>query len=541
MKHTVTCAGLALAFLLGGDALASSHREAPFVSKYPQSDGTDFYLFKSYEPGREDYVTMIANYIPVQAAYGGPNYFPLDSQALYEIHVDNNGDSREDLTFQFRFKDAFPAGGPIRLNVDGEEISSVLRNIGVLSADDQTGLNHLESYTVSVVQGDRRRGTRNTATNIATGAAEFAKPFDYAGTKTFGGPGNYTTYANSFIHDINIPGCSLPGRVFVGQRNEAFKLSLGEVFDLVNFVPVEGDSAPGAGDGGGFPNGVTQDPERNILARNNVTSIALEIHQDCLTQGDEPVVGAWTTSSLRQLNILNPRPTFLKPEVSGGRWTQVSRLSAPLVNELVIGFESKDRFNSSEPKDDGQFLKFVTNPGLPLILDVLFRTPVNETLTMLDPEFEPFANIAPTNFPRNDLVTAFLTGFPGLNQPASVVPGEMLRLNTAIAPTPRAAQHPLGVAAGDLAGFPNGRRPGDDSVDIALRVVMGALCHDLPLGDDGAGVNLGLCSPADAVVGNVAFTDGAPLDATELNNSFPYLLTPYPGSPVGAPLPQPTD
>jgi len=541
MKHTVTCASIALALLLGGDALASSHREAPFVSKYPQSDGTDFYLFKSYEPGREDYVTMIANYIPVQAAYGGPNYFPLDSQALYEIHVDNNGDSREDMTFQFRFKDAFPAGGPVRLNVDGEEISSVLRNIGVLSADDQTGLNHLESYTVSVVQGDRRRGTRSTATNVATGTAEFAKPFDYAGTKTFGGPGNYTTYANSFIHDISIPGCSLPGRVFVGQRNEAFKLSLGEVFDLVNFVPVEGDSAPGAGDGNGFPNGVTQDPERNILARNNVTSIALEIHQDCLTQGDEPVVGAWTTSSLRQLNILNPRPTFLKPEVSGGRWTQVSRLSAPLVNELVIGFESKDRFNSSEPKDDGQFLKFVTNPGLPLILDVLFRTPVNETLQMLDPEFVPFDNIAPTNFPRNDLVTAFLTGFPGLNQPANVVPGEMLRLNTAIAPTPRAAQHPLGVAAGDLAGFPNGRRPGDDSVDIALRVVMGALCHDVPLGENGASVNLGICSPADAVVGNVAFTDGAPLDATQLNNSFPYLLTPYPGSPVGAPLPQPVD
>ena len=535
MKSTLNCLGVLLAVLLTSTALASSHREAPFVSKYPQSDGTDFYVFKSYEPGREDYVTMIANYIPVQAAYGGPNYFPLDSQALYEIHIDNNGDSVEDLTFQFRFEDSFPAGGPLRLNVGGEEISSVLRNIGVLSADDQTGLNHLESYEVTVVRGDRRRGIRSSATNVTTGGTEFGKPFDYAGTKTFGGPGNYTTYANSFVHDISVPGCSIPGRVFVGQRNEAFKLSLGEVFDLVNFVPVEGDSAPGVGDGGGFPGGVTQDPERNILARNNVTSIALEMHESCLVDGGEPVIGAWTTSSLRQLNILNPRPTFLKPEVSGGRWTQVSRLSAPLVNELVIGYESKDRFNSSEPKDDGQFLTFVTNPGLPLILDVLFRDAVNATLgTDID-------NLAPTNFPRNDLVAAFLTGFPGLNQPANVVPGEMLRLNTAIEPTPREAQHPLGVAAGDLAGFPNGRRPGDDSVDIALRVVMGALCYDLPIGANGAGVNLGICSPDDAVVGNVPFTDGAPLAATELNNSFPYLLTPYPGSPVGAPLPQPTD
>ena len=541
MKAKLMTLGLACTALLAGNVLASSHREAPFVTKYPQSDGTDFYLFKSYEPGREEYVTMIANYLPVQAPYGGPNYFPLDSEALYEIHIDNDGDSVEDLTFQFDFEDSFPAGGPIRLNVGGEAISSVLRNIGALSAEDQTGLNHFESYSVSVVRGDRRRGARSPVTDAQTGDSRFAKPFDYAGTKTFGGPGNYAAYARSFIRDISVPGCNAPGRVFVGQRNEAFKISLGEVFDLVNFVPVEGDSAPGAGDAGGFPGGVTQDPARNVLARNNVTSIALEIHEDCLTNGSERVIGAWTTSSLRQINILNPRPTFLRPEVGGGRWVQVSRLSAPLVNELVIGYESKDRFNSSEPKDDGQFLTFVTNPGLPLILDALFRDAVNATLASTNPDFEPFDNIAPTNFPRNDLVTAFLTGFSGLNQPADVVPGEMLRLNAAITPTPRDSQQPLGVAAGDLAGFPNGRRPGDDAVDIALRVVMGALCHDLPLGANGAGVNLGLCAPADAPVGNVPFTDGAPLRASDLDNSFPYLLTPYPGSPVGAPLPEPAN
>lgn len=532
----LTCACAAIASV---SAFASSHREAPFVTKYPQSDGTDFYVFNSYEPGRDGYVTMIANYVPVQAAYGGPNYFPLDSQALYEIHVDNNGDSVEDITFRFRFTDAFPNGESLTLNVDGEEISSVLRNIGPISADAAPGLNHLETYTIDVVSGDRRSGSRASATNATSGDKSFAKPFDYAGTKTFGGPGNYTTYANSFIHDVSLPGCGIPGRVFVGQRNEAFKLSLGEVFDLVNFVPVEGDSAPGAGDGAGFPGGVTQDPERNILARNNVTSLALEVHQDCLTRGQEPVIGAWTTSSLRQVNILNPRPTFLKPEVGGGRWVQVSRLSAPLVNELFIGFDRKDRFNSSEPKDDGQFLKFVTNPGFPLILDVLFRDAVNATLGAGNPDFEPIPDLAPSNFPRSDLVTAFLTGFPGVNQPANVVPGEMLRLNTAIPATPRAEQHPLGVAAGDAAGFPNGRRPGDDSVDIALRVAMGALCYPVPLGEGGGPLDLGLCSPTDAPVGNVPFTDGAPLDATQLDNSFPYLITPYPGSPVGAPLPQP--
>ena len=535
MQAKAIALGAACAILVSGTALGSSHREAPYITKYPQVDASDFYLFKSYEPGREDYVTLIANYVPVQAAYGGPNYFPLDSESLYEIHIDNNGDSVEDLTFQFRFEDSFPNGETIKLNVGGVAVSSVLKNIGVLSADDQTGLNHLETYTVNVVSGDRRTGSKSAATDAVTGSASFAKPFDYAGTKSFGGPGMYTAYANSFIHSISIPGCGTPGRVFVGQRHEAFKIALGEVFDLVNFVPIEGDSAPGAGDNGGFPGGITQDPERNILARNNTTSIAMEIHQDCLTAGNETVIGAWTTASLRQVTILNPNPTFLKTEVGGGAFTQVSRLSAPLVNELFIGYDQKDRFNSSEPKDDGQFLTFITNPGFPLILDILFRDAVNATLGT------DFVDLAPNNFPRDDLVTAFLTGFAGVNQFANVTPGEMLRLNTAIPSTPRAQQSPFGVAGGDVAGFPNGRRPGDDVVDIALRVAMGVLCHDLPLGENGAGVNLGICSPADAPTGNVPFTDGAPLDATELNNSFPYLLTPYPGSPVGAPLPQPTD
>ena len=165
----------------------------------------------------------------------------------------------------------------------------------------------------------------------------------------------------------------------------------------------------------------------------------------------------------------------------------------------------------------------------------MFRDAVNATLGT------DFTDLAPGNFPRNDLVTAFLTGFPGVNQFANVTPGEMLRLNTAIVPTPRDQQSAFGVAGGDVVGFPNGRRPGDDVVDIALRVVMGALCHDLPLGEGGAGVNLGLCSPDDAPTGAVPFTDGAPLNAADLNNRFPYLLTPYPGSPIGAPLPQPTN
>ena len=160
------------------------------------------------------------------------------------------------------------------------------------------------------------------------------------------------------------------------------------------------------------------------------------------------------------------------------------------------------------------------------MLDILFNGPVNGVLGLSGDAAIP--NLAPTNFPRLDLVTTFLTGFEGVNKISGV--GEMLRLNTAIPATSKNLQHTLGVAAGDVAGFPNGRRPGDDVVDVALRVVMGALCHDLPLGEDSAGVNLGLCSPEDAVVGTVPFTDGAPVNANDFQNSFPYLNTPLAGS-----------
>lgn len=528
-----------LAAMLTSTAFASSHREAPYISKYPQVDATDFYMFNSYESSREGYVTILANYIPVQAAYGGPNYFPLDENALYEIHIDNNGDALEDITFQFDFSNDIPETGVVNFTIgsgDNEKlIPAVLKNVAGISTGNESGLNLIESYSLKMVTGDRRTGESVDITNAANGATSFRKPFDYVGTKTFGGAGNYKTYANSFITDITIPNCDATGRVFVGQRLEGFKISLGEVFDLVNFVPVEGDSAPGVGDGAGFPGGITQDASRNSLAKNNVTTIALEVPKDCLTGSGNGVIGGWTTASLRQATILNPNPSIKKPEVSGGAWTQISRLGSFLVNELFIGFPDKDKFNASEPKDDGQFADYVTHPVFPAIVNVLFKDAVNTTLGA------NIADLAPTNIPRIDLVNGFLTGFEGVNQMSNVTASEMLRLNTGIAATARASQHPLGVAAGDLGGFPNGRRPGDDAVDIALRVAMGALCHPIPIGENGAGVNLGICTESDAPIGNVPLTDGVPLSAMDFDGSFPYLLTPYPGAPNDAPIPQPTN
>ena len=193
------------------------------------------------------------------------------------------------------------------------------------------------------------------------------------------------------------------------------------------------------------------------------------------------------------------------------------------MNEVVIGLPQKDLFNAAEPTQDGALADYVTNPTLPAILDLLFRDAVNQTLGT------SIANLAPTNIPRDDLVAAFLTGIPTLNQQSIVTPSEMMRLNTGIAPTPRATQSTFGVAGDDLAGFPNGRRPGDDTVDIALRVVMGALCYPVPI--NGTPTDLGFCTSDDAPVGNVAFTDGAPISAAELKNAFPYLNDPLAGSP----------
>ena len=501
MKKPCRLIAAAVATALAASASqASSHREAPNITRLPAVDATDFYLFNSYEPGRERYVTVIANYLPLQDPYGGPNYFALDPGAQYEIHFDSNGDAREDLTFQFRFRNRLAnQGDGIALDIGDESVAVPLKNVGPVSRADNSLLNFRESYTLRMVRGDRRGNDVEDVTRLSDGARVFAKPYDFVGTKTFGGVDAYERYARSFIHEVAIPGCALPGRVFVGQRDEPFVVNLGRVFDLVNIVPVDGSE---------FPGGIQQDPANDIISDKNITTLALELPARCLARPGNGVIGGWTTASIR--------------ESASGPWVQVSRLANPLVNEVVVGLPDKDAFNASEPKDDGQFATYVTNPTLPALLDVLFRDAVNSTLGTR------IANLAPANLPRLDLVTAFLTGFEGVNQQRKVTASEMVRLNTAIAATPAAQQSTFGVAGGDLAGFPNGRRPGDDVVDIALRVVVGRLCHPLTIG--GGSVDLGLCEPADAPVGLAPFTDGAPVSAADFDTAFPYLRAPLPGS-----------
>jgi len=510
----------AVGAVLSGPVLASSHAEAPFIKSRPKVDATDFYLFASYEPGREDFITLIANYQPLQDAYGGPNYFSMDPDAIYEIHVDNDGDAQEDITFLFDFDNGLANGDQgFALQIGDDTVPVALKNIGQLGAgDNQSVLNVNETYFVGMIEGDRRSQSPAWAVRPDSGLRLFSKPYDNVGSKTF--PEGYDNYVSSLsntgeaYYDVQFDQCptgSQDGRVFVGQRKESFSVALAQVFDLVNFVPLA--------------NALPDDPARNDLADKNITTLALEIHKDCLIGSGNGVIGGWTTASVRSTQTISLDPTYRRPVDYSGEYRQLSRLSNPLVNELVIGLPDKDRFNVSEPMDDAQFATYVTSPTLPAILDILFRDAVGAT-----------SNIAPSNLPRTDLVTAFLTGFPGVNQLSTVTPSEMIRLNTEIAATPRDAQVNLGVAGGDLAGFPNGRRPGDDVTDIALRVMMGALCHPIGVDLDSSGTagdsgdNLGLCTPEDAPVGNAPFTDGAPQNAGQFDNAFPYLTTPVSGS-----------
>ncbi|GAB7125819.1 DUF4331 domain-containing protein [Silvimonas sp. JCM 19000] len=489
----VARAGMPIAaalLMIAAGAQASSHRESPFLTQNPKVDASDFYMFRSYETGRSAFVTLIANYQPLQDGPGGPNFYLMDPNALYEIHVDNVGDAHEHLTFQFRFSNNLQ---DLTVPVGGKNVSVPLTNTGAINAPKAATLNVQESFTLTLVTGDRRSGTAAAITNAADGSSTFTKPVDNIGNKSLA---NYATYAAQHVYSINIPGCGTPGKVFVGQRKDPFVVNLGGTFDLVNIAAPATAFDPQAENKG-----------LDSLAQKNVTALELEVPAACLVGSGGPVIGAWTTASLRQARLLNPAPgsNLGLASKEGGAWSQVSRLGMPLVNELVIGLKDKDKFNTSKPSDDAQFLTYVTNPTLPALLQILFGQ---------------YA-LAPTNIPRNDLVAAFLTGVSGVNQLATVTPSEMLRLNTSVAVTAPASQSRLGVIAGDNAGFPNGRRPGDDVVDIALRVVEGRLCT----------LNIG-CAPADAPAGATDFTDGAYLDATFFDNAFPYLKTPVPGANV---------
>lgn len=512
--------GLALGSLCLTTAVftqASSHREAPFITETPKVDNTDVYLFRSYEGvasdgtgGRSEFVTLLANFQPFQAPWGGPNYYSMDENAVYDIHVDNNGDARADMTFRFQFDNEYR-----RFKVDGipaedkKELNAIpIINNGVITKPADENLNRLERYTISVIRNqNRNRGNRtdNFVTDAMTGESSFLKPVDYIGRKSLP---DYDSYARQHIYDVVIPGCEAQGaRAFVGQRSEAFYINVGEIFDLLK---------PNVNEPPATFAGLPRDGAQNVTDVNNVTTLALEVPIDCLV-ADDPVIGAWASASVPQVRVVDPTPSLDDPALQVGAYTQVSRLANPLVNEVVIGLPDKNLYNASEPVNDvTNFGDYVLFPTLPVIANALFGIPVPDT-------------------PRNDLVQVFITGVPNLNRPANINPdtlaggGDLLRLNTAIPPAPMPDVGNLGVLDCELAGYPNGRRPVDDVVDIALTVVEGALL------EGGGPLQLQFCDTSgerpEVVNAGRVITDGTTGSKVLFMNEFPYLATPLEGSP----------
>jgi hypothetical protein len=457
--RTATHLGLALTAMVGMSTLfnlgapptgASSHREAPLISQDPVADATDLYAFVS--PDDPDTVTLIANYYPMEDPAGFPNFYRFGDDVTYRINVDNNGDAVEDIFYQWDF--------------DTEIVNpnSFLYNTGPIDSLDSSNLNVRQTYTLS-------EGRGGSLTEIASGL--MTPPVNIGPKST----PDYEALASDAIAEVG-DGIT----VFAGQRDDPFWVDLGGLGDLLTIRQLPGNAGGGVDD----------------LAGLNVQTLAIQVPVEQLTSdGAAPadaeaanaVIGVWTTALRPSTLVLGPGT-----QTASGNHVQISRLGMPLVNEVVAPLGAKDLFNSSHPGNDAQFLGAVTDPELAKLLNLLYGDVL----------------VAVPESGRDDLVQVFLTGVPGLNQPANVTPSEMLRLNVAIPPSE--TENPLGVIGGDNAGFPNGRRLGDEVVDIELRVAAGFL-----LGEEfqnGANGQLG---------------DGVPANDVPFMAQFPYVATPHQG------------
>ncbi|HMI29970.1 MAG TPA: DUF4331 domain-containing protein [Gaiellaceae bacterium] len=387
-------------------AEASSHREAPLISEDPSADNTDTYAFRS--PDRPDTVTIISNYIPAEDPAAGPNWYTFSPSARYVLYADKNGDGKPDVTWRFRFKNRAPV--------------AFLQNTQ-------------QEYTVTRVEGNSSRVVGN---GLLT-------PPDNIGPRS---TPNYHALAIAGVHDLNDG-----SKVFAGQRDDGFFGDIGAAFDLVAIR-----SGTGATGGG-----------KDFFAGYAVHSIALQVPLSQLDNGGNHIVGVWSASERLVTKVTLAKWRGRKFLKKTPEWQQVSRLGEPLINELLIPTELKDKWNASTPDKDKQFAQYYSSPILAKLLNQLY------------PQFGPFQE---TN--RTDLVSVLLTGLkePNLNFTGDTQADE-IRLNLAIAPTAAVGHgNRLGVLGGDLAGYPNGRRLEDDVIDISERAVGGVLIgHSLPLGD----------------------------------------------------------
>jgi hypothetical protein len=447
----------------------SSHREAPAISKDPVADNTDTYAFVS--PDDPGTVTIISNYLPLEAPFGGPNFFEFGDDVRYDIHIDNDGDGVPEITYEFRF------------DTEVRNPNTFLYNTGPINSIDSQSWNRRQFYSVTRVKNGHRQ---------VLGRHLACPPCNIGPAST----PNYGRLAAQAVHHVG------GGHtVFAGQRLEGFYVDLGAIFDLGDLRPFQNLHIAGMAAAHGV----------NATNDFGVHSIALKVPKHELTSdGSTPtnpaksrsVIGVWAAASRRRAVIRQPgRGTSHET----GPWVQVSRLGNPLFNEVIVPMGEKDRWNSLPAADDGQFLKYVQHPELAGLLPVLYP--------------HVFPKLAGLKAPRADLVAILLTGIP-----AGIVPGfqnytgphyaDQLRLNMAIPPA--ASPKPLGLIGGDAAGFPNGRRVFDDVVTVELRAIAGAtypLVHKTYVPDAAAGL----------------ITDGLGPNDTRYQSHFPYLGDPQSG------------
>ncbi len=476
-------AGLSLIFSMSViPTLAASHGEAPLISMDRFADNTDTYAFRSVEAGRDGFVTLLANFIPLQEPSGGPQWFRFDDTVLYEIKIDNTGDGVEDITFQFQFTTQI-------FNPSTVLGMSTINQDGAISNLNDIDYNMPQTYTVRRIDRSSGRQGRIIAAGLRTPPANI-------------GPRVTPNYETNLGQPAVYP---LPngGKVFAGTRDEYFYIDLG-VFDGLNLRTIN-TGGPGLFVGNGV----------DSTQGYNVSTVGLEVPIQELTRNfavptgptdPNAVIGIWSTASRRSTRVILQDGT----RQNVGNWVQISRLGNPLVNELVIPLNLKDAFNSLSPQFDAVAAPAVLDPEFPKIVKFALASFYGINI-----------NIPPA--PRNDLVSIFATGIPvnaitGPNYTTFLSDGqphEYLRLNTAIPVTPIAMQNRLGLLGGDVAGFPNGRRVFDDVTDIALRAVLGGTPF----------------TPTFNVAPNNVAGDGVSSNPEgPLLTRFPYLLPPNAGN-----------
>jgi hypothetical protein len=473
----------------------SSHREAPEISKDPTADNTDVYAFVS--PDRPDTVTLIANFQPFELPYGGPNFHEFADDVHYYIRVSHSPNAVADIIYRFDFHTRI------------RNSSTFLYNVGPISSPTDANWNRPQTYTVTRLT--RTLGNHYAETVLGSGLS--VPPANVGVHST----PNYPAIAAKAYHDLGDR-----RTVFAGPRADAFHVDLGSIFDLGDLRPFQGAY------NSGIPPVMANMPGVNGLEGLNVHTIALQVPISDLTRNhDHPsdvnaanaVIGVWANASRPRARIYSQTGTK-----SMGAPMQVSRLGNPLVNEVLIPMAHKDQWNRSRPLSDKNYASYVAHPELAdLIANTLYPAAF--------PNLRAYVN---AKKPRNDLTAILLTGIPkgvvpGFQNYTGPVLADMLRLNVAVPPTKASDASPYGLLGGDAAGFPNGRRIGDDVVAIELRAIAGVT---IPLVDKSF--------TPDSAAGSL--NDGTQNDNKPypLLGSFPYLSNPNngftsrPGEPGGA-------